>query len=48
VTAKTKLKLRDITELILGHQGLGEASNYDYSKLKRKEKKEKAILATLQ
>jgi hypothetical protein len=27
-----------VTELILGHRGLGEESNYDYSKLKRKEK----------
>jgi hypothetical protein len=27
-----------VTELILGHRGLGEESNYDYSKLKRKGK----------
>ena len=27
-----------VTELILGHGGLGEESNYDYSKLKRKGK----------
>jgi ABC-type nitrate/sulfonate/bicarbonate transport system permease component len=37
-----------VTELILGRKGLGEEFNYDYSKLKRKEKKEKAMLATLQ
>jgi hypothetical protein len=27
-----------VTELILGHRGLGEESNYNYSKLKRKGK----------
>jgi hypothetical protein len=37
-----------VTELILGHERLGEESNYDYSKLKRKGKEEKAVLATLQ
>jgi hypothetical protein len=37
-----------VTELILGHERLGEESNYDYSKLKREGKEEKAMLATLQ
>jgi hypothetical protein len=32
------LKIDLVTELILGHGGLGEESNYDYSKLKRKGK----------
>jgi hypothetical protein len=39
--------LKDVTELILGHERLGEECNYDYSKLKRKGKEEKAMLATL-
>jgi hypothetical protein len=30
--------IRSVTELILGHERLGEESNYDYSKLKRKGK----------
>jgi hypothetical protein len=37
-----------VTELILGHKRLGEESNYNYSKLKKKGKEEKAMLATLQ
>jgi hypothetical protein len=32
------LKVWSVTELILGHGGLGEESNYNYSKLKRKGK----------
>jgi hypothetical protein len=28
----------NVTELILGHRGLGEESNYNYFKLKRKGK----------
>jgi hypothetical protein len=36
-----------VTELILGHERLGKESNYNYSKLKRKEKEERAIIATL-
>jgi hypothetical protein len=31
-----------VTELILGREGLGEKSNYDYSKLKRKGKERKS------
>jgi hypothetical protein len=31
-----------VTELILGHERLGEESNYNYSKLKRKGKKKES------
>jgi hypothetical protein len=41
------IELEVVTELILGHKRLGEEFNYNYSKLKRKGKEEKAILATL-
>jgi hypothetical protein len=38
VLIKTKPFALNVTELILGHKGLGKESNYNYSKLKRKGK----------